>query len=99
MKRLLSILQEHQNIKIEIQGHVCCLDYQKFDDGWDRDTRTYNLSINRAEHIYKYLIHNGIDSTRLSYKGFGGAFRLIEPELNEEDRIQNRRVEILVVDK
>lgn len=97
LKRLLLILQQNPELHIEIQGHVCCLDYQKYDGGWDRDTRTYELSENRAKHIYDFLVHKGIDSTRLSHRGFGGKFRLIEPEVTEEDRIQNRRVEILIV--
>ena len=99
LKRLLMIMKMNPDLKIEIQGHVCCLDYHKHKDGFDRDTRTFDLSKNRAKHIYDYLVHNGIDSSRMSHIGRGGKYRLIENELTEEDRMTNRRVEILVVDK
>lgn len=99
LKRLLRIMRENPTLKIEIHGHVCCLDYHKHDDGFDRDTRTFNLSVNRAEHIYDYLVHNGIDPSRMTHKGRGGKYRLIDPELTEEDRVTNRRVEIILVEK
>jgi outer membrane protein OmpA-like peptidoglycan-associated protein len=97
LQELLHILQTQPKLKIEIQGHICC---QYGDtDGFDKDTRTNNLSINRAKEIYQYLINNGISAERLSYKGFGSSKKIYQYERNEMQRIANRRVEILILDK
>lgn len=88
-------LKAHPNIKIEIQGHICCDSVNP--DGYDSDTRTNELSLNRAHHIYTQLTRMGIDSSRMTYKGFGGKQRLIKNERTESDRIRNRRVEIKIL--
>ena len=98
LKQLLTVLQTHPKLKIEISGHICCgkspLDSL---DGLDIDTKTYNLSETRARHIYKYLILKKIDSSRLVYKGYGFSNPLIFPENNAADKSNNRRVEIKVI--
>jgi len=45
------------------------------------------------------LVKNGIESNRLSYRGFARTRPLADPELTEEDRQKNRRVEIRVVSR
>ena len=94
LKKLLKILHDNPDLKIEIQGHICCFDNETKPDGMDLDTGEYKLSLNRAINIYNYLVRKGIDSTRLSYKGFGFTKPLIYPEKSSEDQIQNRRVEL-----
>lgn len=93
---LLSALKSHPKLEIEIQGHICCLSYGY--DGKDIETGTMNLSVNRAKAVYDYLVENGIEPQRLSYKGFGSRNKLVD-ELTESDRIINRRVEIKVLKK
>ena len=56
-------------MKVEIQGHVCCTGSKA--DGLDTDTGYPNLSENRARAVYNFLIENGIDKSRLRYKGSG----------------------------
>lgn len=98
LKKILLMLQENPKIEIEIGGHVCCGKSIKDSlDGLDNDTRTYNLSQNRAKHIYNYLIRKKIDSSRLTYKGYGFLHPLIYPELTKKDKSKNRRVEIKVL--
>lgn len=92
---LISILKEKTNVRIEIQGHVCCTTYQA--DGYDWDTRTDNLSVNRSIAIKEYLVKNGISSTRIRTRGFGGSRKLFPLEENEYQRQQNRRVEVMVL--
>ncbi|NVN95399.1 MAG: OmpA family protein [Bacteroidetes bacterium] len=94
---LLNTLVENPNLEIEIQGHICC-EY-KGNDGFDKDTYTNNLSVNRAKYIYDYLIKNGISSDRLQYKGLGSSKPLIYPENSIDDEDKNRRVEIVIVKK
>jgi outer membrane protein OmpA-like peptidoglycan-associated protein len=96
LKRLLNTLQANPTLAIEIQGHICCI--QSGEDGRDIDTYTSNLSVNRARAIYDYLVKNGIDPSRLSYKGFGSRYKLVR-EITEADRSTNRRVEIKVLKK
>jgi outer membrane protein OmpA-like peptidoglycan-associated protein len=94
---LLNSLAENPDIHIEIQGHICCEFTGK--DGLDQDTYTNDLSLNRANYIYTYLIRNGISSERLSYKGYGSTKPLIYPEKTLADQDKNRRVEIVIVKK
>jgi outer membrane protein OmpA-like peptidoglycan-associated protein len=92
---LFNTMKTNPDLVIEIHGHVCCI---PFGEGFDFDTRTNNLSANRAKAIYEYLIKNGIDKKRLSYKGFGADHKLVE-ERSREDEDKNRRVEIKIINK
>jgi outer membrane protein OmpA-like peptidoglycan-associated protein len=87
---LLCALQENPNLKIEIQGHICC---QKIFD-------INGLSVMRARAIYNYLIGQKINRKRLSYKGFGTSKPLHPiPEQSSQEEEENRRVEILILEK
>ncbi len=94
LSELLKTLKEHPEIKIEIQGHICCV--ADAEDGYDYDAGDRKLSVNRAKVIYLYLIDQGIDKSRLSYKGFGHSKPLVYPERTAEEEQLNRRVEIMV---
>lgn len=82
-------LHKYRSLEFEIQGHVCCIPaFQK--EAIDRETRKRELSINRAENVYKYLLSKHIDSRRMSFKGFGNTIPLGKgPEYD-------RRVELLI---
>ncbi len=97
LEKLLQMLKEHPTLKIRIEGHICC--ERTLDDGFDFDARDHKLSLNRAKHIYEYLIQHGISAERLSYTGFGGKKPLIDFEISERDKTTNRRVEIKVISK
>lgn len=94
LSMLLDALKKNRNLKIELQGHICCQPYPG--DGQDNDTGLSNLSEARAKAVYDYLIKNGIDAARLKYKGMGNYFPKVQPEITEADRIANRRVEAVV---
>ncbi|MGG7035998.1 MAG: OmpA family protein [Flavobacterium sp.] len=88
MYELLLVLQKNPQLKIEIQGHLCCMPVDRTD-----------LSTQRAKAVYNFLIMNEIDKSRLSYKGFGSSQPVFPlPEKNEQERAANRRVEILIVE-
>lgn len=97
LEELLELLKTNEDLKIEIQGHICCLPSEN-EDGLDYDTNTWDLSEKRAEAIYNYLIRNGIESSRLSYKGYGHRFPKVSPERTPEDEQMNRRVEVKVLE-
>jgi outer membrane protein OmpA-like peptidoglycan-associated protein len=97
LQELLQILKNSPSLKIAIEGHVCCA--QGSVDGLDIDTKTYNLSVNRAKVVYDYLVDNGIDPARLEWDGYGNKYPIIYPEITESDRTTNRRVEIRIIQK
>jgi len=96
LQQLLKTMKAYPTLEIEIHGYICC--EKPGSDGLDFDTRTNDLSVNRARVVYDYLVERGIEATRLSYKGFGANNKLVE-EKTEADRAINRRVEIKIVRK
>ncbi len=97
LDRLLSIMKEHDGLKIRIEGHICCV--MLFPDAWDEDDKDYNLSVNRAKFIYTYLVENGVEGDRMSYIGFGRSRPVVRLEKREEDAKLNRRVELRILAK
>lgn len=85
---LLIVMQNNPSLKIEIQGHICC-----------NPSNKGKLSEERAKAIKNFLIGQGIDKNRVTYKGFGSTQPIYPlPEKSEEERAANRRVEILIVE-
>lgn len=95
--RLFKILKQNPDMKIELQGHICC-DYENF-DGEDLDLGTFNLSFTRANAIKEFLQKLGIEPNRINARGFGHLNPVVYPEKTEADRIRNRRVEIVLLKK
>lgn len=96
LEDLLATLKEKEDLRIEIQGHICCLSSGEA-DGMDLDTGEPKLSENRALAVYNYLIKNGVEAERLTYKGYGHRFPKVD-ERTLEDEQTNRRVEIKVLE-
>ena len=89
-EELLQVLKDNPKLKIEIQGHICC------SPGKDEE----EIALKRCIGTVEYLVINGIDKSRLSYKSFDAKQPIYPiPEKNEEQRKANRRVEILILDK
>ncbi len=86
---LVRVLDKYPKIKIEIQGHICCV---------DKDVK--NLSLDRAKQIKRILVYEGINERRIKVKGFGVSKpKFPIPEKTEFEAAQNRRVEIMILDK
>lgn len=63
-------LHRFPKLEFEIQGHVCCTPtYQK--EAIDRATRKRELSINRAERVFKYFNYRKIPKSRMKTIGYG----------------------------
>lgn len=89
-EELLQVLKDNPKLKIQIHGHICCT------PGKDEE----EISLKRCLGTIEYLVINGIDTSRLSYKSFDATQPIYPiPEKNEEQKKANRRVEILIVDK
>ncbi|REH02008.1 OmpA family protein [Flavobacterium aquicola] len=87
MYELLTVMKNVPDLKIQIQGHICCV---------QKDFR--DLSTQRAKAIYKFLEFNGIEKSRMTFVGFASTKPLYPlPEKNEAEREANRRVEIEII--
>lgn len=96
LQELLSIMNEHPHLKVGIDGHICCMPPDM--DGMDLETRELNLSVQRAKYIYDYLADHGVDTSRMTYRGFGASRKIYTQELDESQKTMNRRVELRILD-
>jgi outer membrane protein OmpA-like peptidoglycan-associated protein len=87
---LIYIMNTFPKLKIEIQGHICCV---------PKDAR--NLSLERARQVKRILVAEGkIDEARIQVKGFGVSKpKFPIPEKSEYEAARNRRVEIMILEK
>jgi len=90
LEELYLIMKNNPKLKIQVQGHICC----------NTKLGEIKLSKQRALAICAFLKEREILFNRLSSVGFGNTKPVFKiPEQNEEERLANRRVEILIVDK
>ncbi|MBD3583584.1 OmpA family protein [Flavobacterium selenitireducens] len=90
LDELLAIMNDNPNLRIEIQGHICCQTVKEKDYSF--------VSTQRAKSVYDFLLRNGVAAKRLSYRGFGVSRPLHPiPEKNEKEMDENRRVEIEIL--
>ena len=68
LQEFILYLNQNPKLKIELGGHT--------DSRGDKD-QNFILSQERAKSVFDFLIENGIQATRLSYKGFGSSMPLI----------------------
>jgi len=86
---LIYVLTNFPDLKIEIQGHICCV---------YRDAT--GLSTQRAKQVKRILVSEGISEKRIKTKGFGVSKpKFAIPEKSDYEAAQNRRVEIMILDK
>jgi outer membrane protein OmpA-like peptidoglycan-associated protein len=97
LQRLYNIMLKKKSLSIALEGHVCCSKskYKEYDN---TEYKQNTLSIKRAKKIHDYLLSKGIDSSRLSYKGYEFKTPLYYPEKNERHKSLNRRVEVRVIE-
>lgn len=89
LQKLVDFLNTNPGVHIEVSGHT---------DNAGSDQLNQTLSENRAKAVYQYLIANGINASRLVYKGYGKAQPVASND-NEEDRSRNRRTEFKIIAK
>lgn len=87
LNRLKSLLEEKPGLHIQINGHT---------DNVGSDADNLELSAQRARAVYEFLVKEGIDPARLSYKGFGETNPVADNQ-TEAGRQLNRRTEFQVV--
>ncbi len=89
LTRLIKLLNDVPTLKIEISGHTDNVGSQLYNQ---------ELSERRAQAVVAYLEDKGIDSDRLTYKGYGFS-QPIATNDTEEGRAMNRRTEFKVTAK
>jgi OOP family OmpA-OmpF porin len=84
LNEIVGALETQPNLKVEIQGHTD-----------STGTHDYNvgLSQRRAQSVKAYLASKGIDSSRMTTKGYGPD-RPIASNKTKAGRTRNRRVEL-----
>ncbi len=87
LNRLVKILVENPEMRIEISGHT---------DSDGTDEHNITLSKNRSEAVVNYLITNGISKSRLEFRG-AGEKEPIDTNATEAGRQNNRRVQFQVL--
>ena len=89
LERLLKFLNNHPTLKIEISSHCDSIGSKKYN---------YDLSNRRAKAVVNYLTSKGIDSKRLTYKGYGKDVP-VATNSTVEGRQLNRRSEFKIIEK
>jgi outer membrane protein OmpA-like peptidoglycan-associated protein len=86
LNRLVKLLKDNGNIKVEVQGHADDLEA----------LNNPQISEERAKRVARYLIENGFSNIQI--RGFGNTVPIASND-KEQSRSLNRRVEIEVVSK
>ena len=88
LRKVTELLNLNPTLKIEVGGHTDNV-----------GSKSYNLALseNRAKSVAQFLIDNGTNPSRISWKGYG----LTKPIGNnetEDGRAENRRTEIRIME-
>lgn len=87
LEQLIDFMKDNLSVNIAIYGHT---------DNIGDERSNLLLSNRRAKAVRDYLIKAGIQTNRLTYKGFGET-RPIASNNTDEGRAINRRTEFLIV--
>jgi outer membrane protein OmpA-like peptidoglycan-associated protein len=89
LNKVVDFLTLNGRVEIEIEGHT---------DNKGSDEYNQNLSQGRSQSVVDYLVQQGIESGRLTARGFGES-KPIDSNDTDEGRGNNRRVEFTVLKK
>ena len=84
LQEVLSLMKGQPAWRFEVQGHT---------DNVGAGTANQALSEQRAAAVVGWLVKNGVDTARLTAKGYGDTQPVAE-NTNDEGRAKNRRVEL-----
>ncbi|HEY9044672.1 MAG TPA: OmpA family protein [Ohtaekwangia sp.] len=89
VENIKELLITNPNLNVQINGHT--------DNTGNAETNKA-LSLKRATAVVTYLIEHGIDSARLSAKGYGSERPIVSNDDEEGGRAINRRTEIEIIE-
>jgi outer membrane protein OmpA-like peptidoglycan-associated protein len=88
LNEVIDLIETYENAALVIEGHT---------DNIGSKTFNHTLSHKRADAVKKYIVvHSAIAESRIKTIGYGESRPLTLNE-TEEDRLLNRRVEILII--
>jgi outer membrane protein OmpA-like peptidoglycan-associated protein len=85
VEKIQELLLGNPNLKVQINGHT---------DNTGNAASNKALSLKRASAVVDYLVSNGVDSGRLSAKGYGSERPIVSNDDESGGREINRRTEI-----
>lgn len=89
LNKVVDFLKQNSTVEVEISGHT---------DDKGSDDYNLNLSQGRSQSVVDYIVSQGIESYRLTARGYGET-KPIDSNGTEAGRANNRRVEFTVVKK
>ncbi|MDQ3045944.1 MAG: OmpA family protein [Bacteroidota bacterium] len=89
LNKLVAFLNLNKTMRIELSGHT---------DNVGEKKMNQVLSQNRAKAVQDYLVTNGIDAKRLTFKGYGDSRPKVKND-SDINRAANRRTEFKVTGK
>lgn len=84
-----ALLQKHERVVVEVAGHT---------DSVGSDAYNQGLSERRANAVKDYLTAQGVKASRLTARGYGES-RPVASNDTDAGRAENRRVELIVLDR
>jgi outer membrane protein OmpA-like peptidoglycan-associated protein len=87
LNQAVEILQENPGVRISVEGYT---------DAIGSDAYNQQLSLRRADAVFRYLVNHGIAPERMDVIGYGKR-RPVADNGTETGRAQNRRVELHTV--
>ena len=87
INKIVDILNEYKNIKVEVAGHT---------DASGPEALNEQISLKRAVNIQNTLIRSGINENRIISRGYGESIPLVKNSRDGYSR-KNRRVEFNII--
>jgi OOP family OmpA-OmpF porin len=84
-----ALLDKHDRVLVEVAGHTDSIGTEAYNQG---------LSERRANSVKNYLVSKGVKASRLTAKGYGESQPVASND-TEAGRAENRRVELIVLDR
>ena len=81
LNTLVNFMNNNPILEVEIEGHT---------DNVGSESHNLKLSENRAKAVYDFLVKNGVDAKRMTFKGFGASQPITKND-TEQGRAANRR--------
>ncbi len=87
LKKIFELLNLNPTVRIEVGGHT---------DNVGSTSYNLTLSENRARSVAQFLVEQGINQSRVTWKGYG-LTKPIGDNATEDGRAENRRTEIRIM--
>jgi outer membrane protein OmpA-like peptidoglycan-associated protein len=89
LEKAVAFVKKYPDAKVAVEGHT---------DSKGTDKYNLKLSQRRADAVKKYLVDKGEKADRITAEGKGEAYPIADNK-TEKGRFENRRVEVLIIEK